>query len=187
MTIQYTLDESDFLNFQLFTASQSKRINKKKRNGHLLLPIGAVIGAFIFFQKENISMTLYFIVVAILVGLYYPKYFIWRYKKHYRSHINEVYSNRFGLTEILTLRDTELIVSNKTGESKIHTNEIEKIDETSDHFFLKISNGNSLIIPKRELNKQMDFKNKLKEIGFSIIDRTGWSWKESLPFLLKNN
>ena len=36
MTIEYKIEEQDFLDFQLFTASKSDRINKKKRNGWVL-------------------------------------------------------------------------------------------------------------------------------------------------------
>ncbi|MFM2386953.1 MAG: hypothetical protein RL660_1710 [Bacteroidota bacterium] len=39
MTITYTAHENDFLSYQLFAASQSERIKKKRRRSRLMLPI----------------------------------------------------------------------------------------------------------------------------------------------------
>ena len=99
MTIEYQLNEQDFLDFQLFTASQSDRINKKKKNGWILLTIGSIVVSIYFYINQDIALTIYFGLVALACGLFYPRYFRWRYKRHYKTYIKENYSKRFGQTE----------------------------------------------------------------------------------------
>ena len=177
MTIEYKIEEQDFLEFQLFTASKSDRINKKKRNGWVLLTAGSFIVAFYFYLNKNTAMTIYFGIVALACGLFYPKYFKWRYKKHYKAFIKENYSKRFGQIESLEINGDYIFSKDKTGEGKINLNEIERVDETDNHFFLKISTGLSLLIPKGELVNIEELREKFKEIGVIVNDETKWTWK----------
>lgn len=177
MTLEYKIDEQDFLDFQLFTASKSDRINKKKRNGWILLTIGSIVVALYFYLNENVAMTIYFGLVAIACGLFYPKYFKWKYKKHYKTYIKENYSKRFGQIEALEINNDYIFSKDKTGEGKINISEIERVDETDNHFFLKISTGLSLIIPKKELENVDELRENFKEIGLTVNNETNWTWK----------
>lgn len=177
MTLEYKIDEQDFLDFQLFTASKSDRINKKKRNGWILLTIGSIVVALYFYLNENVAMTIYFGLVAIACGLFYPKYFKWKYKKHYKPYIKENYSKRFGQIEALEINNDYIFSKDKTGEGKINISEIERVDETDNHFFLKISTGLSLIIPKKELENVDELRENFKEIRLTVNNETNWTWK----------
>jgi len=177
MTLEYKINEQDFLDFQLFTASKSDRINKKKRNGWILLTVGSIVVAFYFYLNQNNPMTIYFGLVAIAIGVFYPKYFKWRYKKHYKTYIKENYSKRFGQVAILEINNDSIFSKDKTGEGKINLSEIEKIDETANHFFLKISTGVSLLIPKKELKSIDELREKFKDVGLTVLDETNWNWK----------
>ena len=177
MKLEYKINEQDFLDFQLFTASKSNRINMKKRNGRILLTAGSAAIALYFFVNENIVMSIYFALVAILSGLFYPKYFIWRYKKHYKTYIKENYSKRFGQIETLEINNDWIFSKDKTTEWKINLSEIERIDETDKHFFIKMSTGISLLIPKRELDTIDKLREKFKDIGLSVNNETNLSWK----------
>lgn len=176
MILKYKIEEKDFLDFQLFTASKSERINKKKRNGWILLTIGSLAAASYFYANQNTAMTIYFAFVAIIFGLFYPRYFKWRYYKHYKTYIKENYSKRFGQIETLEINDDSISSKDKTGEGKINLSEIEKVDETDKHFFLKISTGLSLIIPKKELNNTDEVRTKFKVLGLPVNDETNWKW-----------
>ena len=177
MEIEYKIEENDFLDFQLFTASKSKRIMKKKKKGWILLTIAFLVLGIYFYFQNNIAMTIYFGVIAIICGLFYPKYFNWRYKKHYKNYIKENYKKRFGEIENLKITKEYIYSKDKTGEGKIILKEIEEVNETKDHFLLKISTGMSLIIPKREMDNPDIIKNKFNEIGLKIIDELNWEWK----------
>lgn len=177
MTLEYKINEEDFLDFQLFTASQSERINKKKRNGWILLTLGSILIALYFYLNNNITMTIYFGLVAFACGLFYPKYFKWRYKRHYKNYIKENYSKRFGELATLTINSDSIFSKDKTGEGKINISEIEQIDETDKHFFLKISTGLSLLIPKKELSDIDGLRAKFKKLGIVVNNELNWKWK----------
>jgi hypothetical protein len=176
MKIEYKIEEQDFLNFQLFAASKSDRINKKKRNGWIFLTLGSIMAAMYFYFNLNTAMTIYFGIVTVIFGLFYPKYFKWRYKKHYKAYIKENYSKRFGQIETLEFNKDSIYSKDKIGEGKINLSEIETINETDNHFFIKISTGVSLLIPKREVNNIDELRNKFEEIGLYIEDATKWKW-----------
>lgn len=177
MTIEYQINEQDFLDFQLFTASQSDRINKKKKNGWILLTVGSIIISIYFYLNQDITLSIYFGLIALACGFFYPRYFRWRYKKHYKTYIKENYSKRFGQTEYLEINSDSIYSKDKTGEGKINISEIEKVDETNKHFFLKISTGLSLIIPKDGLENSDDLRTKFESLGLIVNNMINWEWK----------
>ena len=177
MKLEFKIDEQDFLDFQVFTASKSKRINKKKRKGWILLTVASIVVAFYFYLNQNNTMTIYFGLVAVASVIFYPKYFKWRYIKHYKTYIKENYSKRFGEVETIEISNDSIFSKYKSGEAKINLSEIEKIDETDKHFFLKVSTGYSLLIPKRELKNADGLREKFKDIGLTVNDERNWTWK----------
>lgn len=176
MQIEFQIIEDDFLNYQLFTASKSERINKKKRNGWIGLTVGSLLLALYFYNIDKTFLSNYFIVVAGLTGFFYPKYFKWRYKKHYTTHIKENYKNRFNETEQLSFTGEYIEAKDKTGEGKIKVSELEEITETSKHFFIKLSTGMSLIIPKREFSDLSQLETQLHQLNIPIRNELDWKW-----------
>lgn len=177
MKLEFKINEQDFLDFQLFTASKSEKINWKKKNGWISYTAGSIALACYFYLNENNAMMVYFGLVGIVSGIFYPTYFRWRYKKHYQAHIREHYSKRFGQVETLEINNDWMITADNVSEGKIKLSEIERIDETNNHFFLKISSGHSLLIPKRELENIETVREKFKDIGFHVNDERKWAWK----------
>ncbi|PHS05155.1 MAG: hypothetical protein COA88_12750 [Kordia sp.] len=177
MEIEYKIEENDFLDFQLFTASKSERIMKKKKNGWLLITIGSLIFGIYFYLQNNYSMTIYFGLSTVIWGLFYPKYFNWRHKKHYAKYVKENYNKRFGEVEKLKITEEYIYSEDKIGEGKIKLKEIDEVSETQKHFILKISTGMSLIIPKREIENVDLLRTELKMVGLNIIDELNWQWK----------
>ena len=102
MAFTYKLESIDFLQYQLFTASKSKRITNKKMYGWLGFTIASFAFAIYCYFNNSNALAIYFGVIAAVWGLFYPKYFSWKYHKHYKSFINENYKNRFGKTTTVT-------------------------------------------------------------------------------------
>lgn len=178
MTFEYTVEESDYLDFQLYAASTSDRIRKKEMNGRIFLTLGAVVaGLYFFYQQHHIPMAIYCGFFAVATALFYPRYFRWRYKKHYQTHIRELYAKRFGTHCFLEINEDSILAKDKTGEGKLSLSEIEQVNETQNHFFMKVSTGISLIIPKRELTDVSELRNMFKEVGLTVNDETNWTWK----------
>ena len=174
MKIQYQIQEEDFYTYQVFTASQSKRLKGKRLRGKLLLLAMCTLGMWFFYFK-NAGMTFYFAGIFLVVLLGYGKYFSWRFKAHYRAHIKEHYSGRYGLEETLVLEEEVVISTNKLGESKLNISEFEKISETRSHLFLHLSTGNTLIIPTHADGVQV-VKQKLVDKGVKVEPCFDWKF-----------
>ena len=174
MKIQYLIQEEDFYTYQVFTASQSKRVQRQRSRGRLILLAMCTLGMWVFYF-DNALMTFYFAGVFLAVLLGYGRYFSWRFKKHYRAHIIEYYSGRFGLEETIVLEDEVVISTNKMGESKLNISEFEKISETRSHLFLHMSTGNTLIIPTHADGVEA-FKHKLVDKGVRVDPCFDWKF-----------
>ena len=172
MKIQYQIQEEDFYTYQVFTASQSKGVKRKRMRGKLLLLAMCTLGMLVFYF-DNAAMVFYFAGVFLVVLLGYGRYFSWKFRKHYRAHIKEYYSGRFGLEETLVLEDDVVISTNKLGESKLNISQFEKISETSSHLFLHLSTGNTLIIPTHADGVQA-FKQNLVDKGVRVESCFDW-------------
>jgi hypothetical protein len=177
MMIEYKIYEQDFLDFQLFAATQSENMKRKKRNGWLFLTIGCALVALYFVFQQDMVMSVYMALVAAIWGVFYPKYHCWIYKRHYKNYIKEHFNKRFGQTEIIEISQDGLYSKNKTGEGKINLSEIVEIDETARHFFIKISNGNYLIIPKQEIANAEELRAQFQSLGLNVINMVDWKWR----------
>jgi len=78
------------------------------------------------------------------------------------------YASRFDELEYLEINNETIFSKDKVGESIINISEIEKIDETERHFFVKISGGVSLIIPKYKIENPNDVHTQFELLGFSV-------------------
>jgi len=170
MKFEYKINEQDYLGFQLFTASKSPRITKRKRNGQVLFTLAMILFAVLFYLNGNTPMTIYFVFAAIICGLFYPKYFKWMYKRHYQKYIRENFSKMFGQTEILEIRASYILTKDISGEGRINLTGIEKVDETNNHFFIKIITGISIIIPKRDIKNPNEFRSAIQNLGVIFND-----------------
>ena len=136
MEFTYKLDANDFLQYQLFTASKSKHIAKKKMYGWLLFTVAATIFALYCFFNDSTSLAIYFGAIALVWYLLYPKYFNWKYVKHYTDIVNKNYKNRFGQSTTISFSKGYVIATDQSGEGRIKTSEIVNINETGQHLFI---------------------------------------------------
>ena len=174
LQIDYQLEENDFLEFQLFVASQSQLIAKKKRRSWLLLSLASTALTVNFIIKQGDFLAVYFGVISAAIILFYPRYFNWRYKRLYIKHIRENYVNRFGTIEHLEFLDNHLFVKDEIGEATINVSEVECVDEIPNHFFLKVSTGMSIVIPKNGLNNLNEIREEFQRLGIVINNHLEW-------------
>jgi len=168
MKLTYRLQASDFLDYYLYTTFKSESIKKKRRNSVLFFTLIPVGFALYFLYQENSNVMLYFGALALIAGLFYPKYFDWRYKKHFQYFIKDNLSDRINQPTELEIDKKSIFSKDVAGEGKIKLKEVDEITETDKHFFFQISSGMSLIIPKSELENEDAFKSELESLGLSI-------------------
>lgn len=174
------LDKEDFLRHQLFTASKSKRIRNTRIKSWILVTISFLVLGLATRQNIDGFISNYFIGVSIFTLITYPFYQRWRYRKHYEKHINENYTNRFGVESELRFEDGYIVNVAENEEGKIKITEIQEINEIVDNLFIKIKTGGSVIVPSKlpeyeMLKKQL--ADLVEPLGIVWNTQLDWKWK----------
>lgn len=178
MQLEYSLDENDYLQYQLYAASKSKNIKAQRNRTFIMLIVTVVILSYMIFSTADMMfdpLILFFALLLILYKWYEKK----RYSNHYRKNIAENYKERFGLISTLTFAENQIIEESKLGESKINYESLSEINEIKDFYFLKLITGQSLIIPKKVIPNKSDFILKLEELKdrFKLENNVDLEWK----------
>lgn len=181
MTIDYKIDETDFLTHQLFVASKSARIKKKRQKSKIIVPLIYVAFGLFFYFEERISLTIIFFIIAALWFFIYPLWERQHYIKHFKGFIKENYRDRFGRSATIEFSNDFIIARDNGGESKVLTTEIEEIIEISSTIFVRLKGGQSFILPKEKIANFDNLKARLKELATYlkikyVIDER-WEWK----------
>lgn len=66
MTIEYKIDETDFLIHQLFVASKSERIQKKRQRSKVKLPLIYIAFGLIFLFQDKVSLAIIFFIIGLI-------------------------------------------------------------------------------------------------------------------------
>ena len=175
-----TLDKEDFLRYQLFTASKSKRIKSKRIRTWILLTISFLVIGLALRQNADGFLSYYFIGFSIITLIFYPFYQRRQYKKHYEKHIQENYQNRIGIESELGFEDGYIVNISDNQEGRIKITEIQEINEIGDNLFIKVKTGESVIIPSR-FQEFDTLKEELSGLitpnNISWIKQLDWKWK----------
>jgi len=181
MTLQYTLDENDFLTHQLYIASKSERIRKIRKRGRLVLSIAYALMALLFYFQGKSSLMIIFLILALCWFIINPFFERKKYVRHYKKFIAECYKIRIGRMATLTINNECFVTKDDGGESKIIATETEEIVEIPSLFLLRLKSGQSLIIPKNKIGNADEVKNELLGLAdflkISYTVEENWKWK----------
>lgn len=154
ITLHYALSEEDHLQLQLYVASTSERIVKRRKRSRWLVPGVYVVLALLLAWAADMSAAVAFLLVAVAWFLLYPKWEKRRYRKHFLSFVQETYQNTIGVPTTLELEEDAIHSDNKKGSSTFLTNAIMGTDEIASFYYLRVDKGVVIAIPKRELGEQ---------------------------------
>jgi hypothetical protein len=178
MTVNYQLTNSDFLEYQLYASSKSDLHKKRNFRSRILVPLLYIgFGLFLYLKHNSSLVASIFVVIAILWLLFYPKYSSWRYKNHFKKHVEENYKNRINKPVEIDFDESSVNAKDFTSESKISGTELKELIETKNHFFIKLTTDLSLIVPKHSIENQTEFKKRVTELGAKYVDELSWEWK----------
>ncbi len=181
MTIKYKVQEEDFLTHQLFVASQSEKIRKKRFRGKLFLSIVYLLFGFFQMYEGNSTMATVFFVLAIGWFFLYPLWEKGYYKKNYQKAVRAHYWEQFDKTTTLEITPHYLKASDEGAESKIEINELAIINEIPTLILIEVKSGQSLVVPKYNVQNLEAFKSELKQIAsknnleYNFYEN--WVWK----------
>ena len=171
----YFLTKDDFLTFQLFEASTNpKKINKRMKSVWLLAAFFALIAGSGFYNNSTF-MLIYFSVCAILTLFLAPFYVKWKYKRHYTNYVNDTFKNMDGEVE-MKIGDVYIEESDKISESKFKISEITEVSEIRTHYFIKVSSGQSILIPKTNQALNNDIQGLIERNKLKHIIMLNWKW-----------
>ncbi len=181
MTIEYKIEESDFLTYQLFVASKSDRINKRRQRSKTLFPLIYITFGILGLVQGNISMAVIFLIIAALWFVVYPVWERQHYIKHYLGFIRENYKSRIDKYVSLHFSRDFILAKDEGSESKISTSEIEKISEIHSAIYITLKGGQSFIISKCKINDWANLTLQLKELAnhvhINYEKDEKWKWK----------
>lgn len=181
MTIDYKIDENDFLTHQLFVASKSDRIKKKRLRNKVILPLIYVAFGLLFLFEDNHSMSTIFLIIGVLWFFIYPLWERRHYTKHYQGFIKENYKDRLGRTATLEFSNDYILAKDNGSESKVLTTEVEEIFEIPTTIFVRLKGGQSFILPKDKISNIDNVTTRLKELADYLKIKyerdDNWKWK----------
>ena len=181
MTFELKIDENDYLTYQLFVASKSESVKKKRKRNKIIMPIlYLVLGASGFYQN-NLLMGILFCVFAVLWFFIYPLWERKNYIKHYKNFIRENYKDAFGKSAILEISDKTIFIKDELSEAKVSTSEIQEIYEIPTTIFIKMKAGKTLILPKDKIASIQELKLELTKLAtflkISYVSDENWIWR----------
>jgi len=181
MKISYSIDENDYLTFQLYTASNSALVKKRRFISRLVPAIAYLLLAITFFYQGNITMIIAFGALALVWYFLYPFHDKNVYKRQYQKFIKENMNNKFGRPATLSFEAPLVKAKDEVSETKINYSEIESITEIPEMFLLKLKTNQSFILPKDKIENlealNPFFQNFETNEGVPFYVLSEWKWK----------
>lgn len=183
MILQYKIREEDYLTHQLYMASKSKSIKRKRITFWIIVPFAYALFAYLsYFDFRQPNMAYVMVGLAFFWFILYPFYSKWNYKRHYSKHINENLKGQFDQLVKLELNDQNISIKDEKGnKSEISFPTLKEIIEIPEHFLIKLTSNSSIILPKKEFS---DIKEVQKFLGLIVkrhnipfCKETQWKWK----------
>ena len=178
MTYQIKLKLSDYLAHQLYSASISERVKKRKRRSWVLFPVALFLLGILFVQQQNGMGTGYFI-AGIIWAIGYPFYFKWAYKRHFSKYVKDNFSTKAGQTVELSIGDDYLFSKDEDSKAKIRLHLFHSFVELPEHILLRTKKGDTLIVPKSLTAYDQlynELKAKAKEFNIEWNNQLDWKW-----------
>ncbi|MFC4816801.1 hypothetical protein [Flavobacterium sp. GCM10023249] len=176
--IQYTLQESDFLELHLYyfkSEGKLKRLTLITWIGFLLV-IGILSGILIW--KDDFFLVIVLGSTAALLSIFHGNQMKRVYQKHFKKTI-KIYESRFGQEVYLKITESQLHVESIAGSTNINFTEVIELSETQNHFFIKLKTQ-AIIIPKTEVkniaNLSANLKDLAKKLNVNYRDDPNWKW-----------
>lgn len=181
MTLQYSLDEHDYLEHLLFTATKSDTIKKKRLKNWIITTAVFFCLSIVFFFTHDMKLVYGCWIIGLITFIFYPMYERHHYKKFYQKHAADAYKERSNVPCTVTINETTIDTKDKTGETKLNLSELKDIVETGRYFYLRLKSSGSLIMPKQKMGNQeilhLELQHLASRLNIPFSTDLGWEWK----------
>ena len=176
--IQYTLEENDFLQLNLYffkTDGKLKRVIYRSFIAYLLIIF--ILCVFFIWENEYLPAII-LIVISGILSVFHTRRMKNIYLKMFKKNIKN-YETRFNKEVQLKVSDTFIEIKSVSGEFNFNLSEIDSISETNEYFIIKLK-IEAIIIPKKRLHDLNLLKESLvqlsKKLNIEFITNLNWKW-----------
>ena len=181
MKIKFKTENQDIIVYQLYTASKSESIIKKRKNStrrtqinlFILSIPSLIIGEYTFFIGLNIF--------GILWYFFYPNILSKHYVNHYTDFVKEKMEVEANYEANIEFTKEFIFMNSEAGETKLNSTELKEVIEISTIIMIILKMGNTVIIPKMKLSNIDEFipflKNYSVDLSVPYKTELDWQWK----------
>jgi hypothetical protein len=146
------------------------------KRGRIFATILGLILAFNLFISDARIPSIVMIGICGLIYNYYPQYHKWRMKRNFKKYIRHNYQERFNQPEELTIHNQGALSKNISGEGEIPKTEFSELVEIDKLYLLRMKNGASIILPKKDIQEIEKLKSELKKINVPFREELDWKY-----------
>lgn len=178
MTLNYALTNADFLEYQLYASSKSELHKKNRFRSRIIVAIIYILMGLYFANKnENIGVAIIMSGIGICWFAFHPMYSKWKYRRHFKKHVEENYKNRIGKPVEIDFNGQSLNTKDVSSVSSINGSELKELIEIKNYFFIKLKMDISIVVPKHAIPNEAEFKQRVINLGAEYVDELNWTWK----------
>lgn len=178
MKIDIQITNDDYLVHQLYTASNSLSVKKKRRISKWVSPaIFLIIGGVLTYQDGDFVALILFGSLAVIWFAFYPKYERYRYKRHYKNYIKELHGKDVIMNASIVFDEGYIFVKDEVSEGKVKISEVNYVANLPKHYIVRVSNKQALVIPKICVQSTNDFEQFFTSMQIEVKDELDWKWK----------
>lgn len=170
-----TLNENDYLTLFLYEASRDPYSKSLRRNGIIRTALLFILFSIICYKVNPVLayLTACFGIVYLVLGKFLTKK---RYLDHYRRAVAIKYKETLRFPIQLEIADDYIKTINHIGDANYKISAIWNVYEIADHYFLKLSSGQSLIIHKTNETLNQEIQNLILKYKIDHTVDLDWKW-----------
>jgi hypothetical protein len=167
--------------YQLFKASKSERIKRKRRKSRLVNPVLFLVLALPALPLGNYIFAALMAIGAVLWYFFYPVYEAGHYRRHYQAFVKEIFGVKLAGENLLRFDDDFIYVTETGAEMKLANTQLEVLHETGDAVYAILKTGGVLILPKSKIANTAELipwlKHLAQDLKIVYTQEPGWEWK----------
>ena len=181
MKINFKTNNQDIIDYQLYTASKSERITKKRKASVIRIPISFFFLSILFLLIRDYNFFIGLNIFGVLWYFLYPIILRKYYVKHYTTFVNERMKDDVNYDANIEFTKAFIFIDSKAGETKLNSTELKEVIEISTIIMIILKMGNTVIIPKMKLSNIDEFipflKNYSVDLSVPYKTELDWQWK----------
>ncbi len=167
MKFDFTLNKADYLSYYMYSFFVSRQDKPLFSGMRLWFSILYIIMGIFFYYKGTVPSALLLFCLAILWFMFFPYIEKKRYKVGFGKFLDRNMKDRYGKKIVFSMDNQKLSTETEWGNSEMEINDIVNITEVANYYFMLSSDGEVLIIPKKQLSEKDNLRNEIIKISKS--------------------